>query len=234
MALTHKLTITDSNRKQHNANAALPNECPICHTKIQPYVIESCAPINKYEAQIVLRCNSDECENYFIAYYSYEEEAEEVVEVSTRYVINLPYKKLKPVLVKEREFSDNINEISPDFISIYHEALEAENMGLEQITGVGYRKALEFLIKDYAKSTIDENEHKKIEKQSASQVIQNYIEDKRIKDMASRALWLGNDETHYLRKWIDKDITDLKRLIDLTIHWIEIEKETQQYKEDMQ
>lgn len=39
MAQTHELTITYSNGQQYRANAELPNECPICHTKIQPYMI---------------------------------------------------------------------------------------------------------------------------------------------------------------------------------------------------
>jgi hypothetical protein len=38
--------------------------------------------------------------------------------------------------------------------------------------------------------------------------------------MAQRAVWLGNDETHYERRWEDKDIDDLKRLITLTVNWI--------------
>jgi hypothetical protein len=42
--------------------------------------------------------------------------------------------------------------------------------------------------------------------------------------VASRAAWLGNDETHYLRTWEDKDLTDLKKLIELTVQWIEIEE----------
>lgn len=51
--------------------------------------------------------------------------------------------------------------------------------------------------------------------------------------MASRAVWLGNDETHYTRKWEDKDINDLKSIIELTLHWIESEIRTQKLLEDM-
>ena len=51
--------------------------------------------------------------------------------------------------------------------------------------------------------------------------------------MAKGAIWLGNDETHYERKWVDKDIDDLKTLIDLTLHWINYETLTEQYKESM-
>ena len=51
-------------------------------------------------------------------------------------------------------------------------------------------------------------------------MVNEYIEDQGIKDLAERALWLGNDETHYLKKWIDKDLHDLKFLIEMTCYHI--------------
>lgn len=46
------------------------------------------------------------------------------------------------------------------------------------------------------------------------------IDNPQLKTAASRATWLGNDQTHYEQKYQDKDISDLKRLIDLSVHWI--------------
>ena len=43
------------------------------------------------------------------------------------------------------------------------------------------------------------------------QVISRYIDDSNIKNVAKRAVWLGNDETHYIRKWEDKDLSFLKK-----------------------
>ena len=37
------------------------------------------------------------------------------------------------------------------FLTIYNQSLSAEDNNLDQIAGIGYRKALEFLIKDYLK-----------------------------------------------------------------------------------
>jgi hypothetical protein len=51
--------------------------------------------------------------------------------------------------------------------------------------------------------------------------IENYVTDPRIKEVTKLATWLGNDETHYQRRWIDKDLNDLKTLIKLVLHWIE-------------
>lgn len=54
-----------------------------------------------------------------------------------------------------------------------------------------------------------------------------------IKEMAKRAVWLGNDETHYVRKWEDKDIQDLKNLIDLTVYFISMTLKAKKYREEM-
>jgi hypothetical protein len=51
--------------------------------------------------------------------------------------------------------------------------------------------------------------------------IDKYVADPRIKEVAKRATWLGNDETHFQRRWIDKDLRDLKTMIRLALHWIE-------------
>jgi hypothetical protein len=51
--------------------------------------------------------------------------------------------------------------------------------------------------------------------------------------MAKRAAWLGNDETHYVRKWEDHDLEDLKSLIKVTGNWIEMEAITKKYIGDM-
>ncbi len=47
------------------------------------------------------------------------------------------------------------------------------------------------------------------------------------------AFWLGNDETHYLRKWEQHDVDDLVTLIKLTTNWIEIEHLSKSYVEEM-
>lgn len=74
----------------------------------------------------------------------------------------------------------------------------------------------------------------KIKTMFLSNCITEFVDDERIKQCAKRAVWLGNDETHYLRKWQDKDINDLKILIKLTINWIENILLTNKYSEDMQ
>ena len=88
------------------------------------------------------------------------------------------------------------------------------------------------MIKDYIirshKDTAEE-----IKKLLLGTCISKYVTSDRVKQVSARAVWLGNDETHYLRKWEDKDLKDLKALIDLTVHWIEMEELTETVMKDM-
>ena len=128
--------------------------------------------------------------------------------------------------LKKEVFSEIINNISQSFVKIYNEAYAAEQMLLLEVCGVGYRKALEFLIKDYAIEGKEEDVVEKIKSTKLAKCIETYVPDINVKNVAKRAVWLGNDETHYTRKWEEKDVQDLKGLIKLTVRWIEQEKET--------
>lgn len=51
----------------------------------------------------------------------------------------------------------------------------------------------------------------------------NYTNERKIKNLAKASIWIGNDETHYVRKYEDKDIKDLKRFISATVAYITYE-----------
>ena len=129
-------------------------------------------------------------------------------------------------------FGSEIEGLSPSFCQIFNEAAEAQTRGLGQICGCGYRKALEFLVKDFS---IHRNAEKDNEIKAApvGEVIKCYVENQRIKEVARRATWIGNDETHYVRRWGDRDIKDLTLLIELTVSWIRTELLTEKIIEEM-
>ena len=54
-----------------------------------------------------------------------------------------------PFFLEDLGFTVVIQEISFDYCSIYNEAHKAEQQGYLQVCGPGYRKALEFLVKDF-------------------------------------------------------------------------------------
>jgi hypothetical protein len=117
-------------------------------------------------------------------------------------------------------FSDFIQSVSPMFCKIYAEAWAAEAGELRQICGIGYGKSLEFLMKDYSKHR-NPSEHEAIEKSTLSACVRNFVPDPSIRNSAELATWLRNDEAHYVRRYRDKDLTDLKKLIALTVKLIE-------------
>lgn len=133
----------------------------------------------------------------------------------------------------DNEFPVEIVNYSKSFIEIYKQALVAETNGLTEICGLGYRKAFEFLIKDYLLKKHPKTEHEKIKKMLLSPCINQYVTSDEIKLVAHRVLWLGNDQAHYLKKWKGKTLADLKSLIDLTIKWILIRDELKRVEKSM-
>jgi hypothetical protein len=196
----------------------VPDACPICHRHSEM----SCAIADMVEdgqgVQAIFRCGYKACRVFFICSYGPRPSSALLT--------------VRPVKPPESMFTDTVAKLSPAFISIFREADEAKHLGLNQIAGPGYRKAFEFLIKDYAKS-LAPDKAEWIEKKFSGTVVAEFVPDARIQAVATRCLWLGNDETHYLRKWTDHDVEDLVILIRLTASWIEIEHLSKDYVQKM-
>lgn len=129
----------------------------------------------------------------------------------------------------------DIESISPQFIKIYNQAKIAEQIKLYEICGMAYRKSLEFLIKDFA---IYKNPNDKGKISANKYFLSNCIKDyynkmPNVKKCAERASWIGNDETHYTRIWEDKDINDLKILIEIVIYGIKADILEKKYTSEM-
>ncbi|RJQ24752.1 DUF4145 domain-containing protein [Candidatus Parcubacteria bacterium] len=133
--------------------------------------------------------------------------------------------------VEFEKFPESITSISSQFEAIYNQSKISEENGLHLIAGPGYRKELEFLVKDYLIRSDSKNEEK-IKKELLGTAIKR-IKEKRIEACASRAAWLGNDETHYVRKWEDKDLEDLKNLIKMVVDWIDLVERSDEYEAAM-
>lgn len=198
-----------------------PDECPECRQIIDPIYKEH---FDSYESRFVyvfFKCPSSACRVGFV--YEFEVDILDM---------NYYFKRVIRGKFKTREFSDHIKTLSENFCKIYNESYIAEDLQLKEICGVGYRKALEYLIKDYIISLFP-NKADEVKAKFLANCIKDYMTNENIKSMAKRATWLGNDETHYVRMWEDKDLRDLKLLLDLTIHWIEMELITKQMINDI-
>jgi hypothetical protein len=193
-----------------------PDSCPICYQGIQPiepgwnYVL----PATSLYMERVFICPLHNCQHLFIARYF------RMPGGNTQFCLS----QVLPIEPRNYSQPSELEKISPDFCEIYNQAHKAEQLGLLLVSGPGYRKALEFLIKDYLTSLQTSEEVKKeIAETPLMGCIKTFIVDARIKATAERATWLGNDETHYIRKWEDKDVEDLKNFIRLTTFWIQSE-----------
>lgn len=134
----------------------------------------------------------------------------------------LELKEIFPQKVKQIDFPREIADFSPNFVKIYNEAYAAECQELTNICGMGYRKALEFLVKDFLIRQEPANEAE-ISKATLSQLINNKIENDKLKTLASRATWLGNDETHYYRLHEDRDLQDMKKFLHAFVTFLNAE-----------
>jgi hypothetical protein len=204
---------------------SVPDTCPRCQRSIHPKQI-SCAFLEERSlCQMVYRCTHQGCQELFIATYRNTNRSS-----SGRPEFGLIH--VAPIAPHKCSFSSTIHELSPTFVEIYNQAISAESNNLDQLVGIGLRKALEFLIKDFSCSQNPDKEEE-IRSTWLGTCISNYINDTNVKECAKRAAWLGNDETHYTRRWDDRDITDLKLLVQLTMNWIENVMLTQKYISEM-
>jgi hypothetical protein len=198
-----------------------PDECPICHTSLHPgYVSAIYSNAATPCVHVAFRCTKPPCGSLFIGIYRQAGDG--------RYDLT----RTAPVTPLKQTFPKEIEEVSPVFVEIHNQSNVAESLQLHQLTGIGLRKALEFLVKDYA-AHLKPQETGVIRAAPLAQCIQQYIDDPKVKQCAKLAAWLGNDETHYTRKWEDKDVTDLKLLIKLTVNWIESSMLTERYAAEM-
>ncbi len=195
-----------------------PNECPICTSKISPNLLMESLNKDIQLASLFFVCPS--CGKGFVSHYMYDSTNE--LKYGSYMHKHLVYLNSFPSIPNQIEFDNCINNLSPNFCEIYNQAHASEIYNLNQLSGIGYRKALEFLIKDYCVYKHPDKVDK-IKSTLLGQVISNYIDSTNIKNLAKISSWIGNDETHYVRKFEEKDINDLKRFIKATVAFITYE-----------
>lgn len=233
------LTVVTTNESsmpiQFNLNR-LPDTCPMCNHGISPIQFSSQFAWRRDLLHVLFRCPRSECQEVFIATYVVmaRPSLAEVRQVGFQPSggFNVRLEQLAPRNAPPPNIPDSVKKISQTFVTILGEVAAAESDGLHQLVGIGLRKALEFLIFDFA---ISEHKDKEAEIKAKwlADVIKKYIPDPLVQQCAERASWLGNDHTHYTKKYEDRDITDLKTLVRLTVNWIDSHLLTKQFVGDM-
>lgn len=199
-----------------------PDTCTYCDKGIDPIIINT-FPYRFYNScNIIVTFKCPCCEQVFFAKYQLDSNT-----------FGFYKHELYPFDVvggykKRLDFSEEITELSQSFVDNYNDAFVAEQSGCTNIVGIAYRRAFEFLIKDYA---IKYNflDAESIKKMNLSDCVKKYVKDEETKDLLLRATWIGNDFAHYENKHIDMNIADLKQLIELSMREIESEIKKKKY-----
>lgn len=206
----------------------IPDVCPFCKKGIVPIPIYGTFQnltkpgLNRNEVQVVFQCPINICKALFITQYK-------EYSMGGFYIVRDLWKySEKPV------FNEIFQQISPQFLIIYSQSVLAEEMSLLQVAGPGYRKSLEFLVKDFIIRDLKTDEEKnKVKRTHLGEIINTYIDNPMIKSTVKRAAWLGNDQTHYTQVWADKDLNNLKDVIKMATSWIELVESSKKLEKEM-
>ncbi|HEM3187900.1 TPA: DUF4145 domain-containing protein [Streptococcus suis] len=192
--------------------------CPNCKKTTNPHLVNSSYfPLGEEKTSLVLTFRCLGCKHFWTEEF-----------IATRHRINsytdkyeIEHLKVTPSLPSDIPISDDVELVSPIGKQIYVQALKAEHEQLDHIAGIGYRKALEFFVKDFSIVTNPDDEDKII-KMPLKQVIEKYIKDDDLKTFALASAYIGNDEGHYYRNNPDKDFSHLKNYLHGVIHYMEM------------
>lgn len=201
----------------------LPRTCPHCNHGVHTDAQFAFVRDDRDKLELIVACPRVECEHLILSHYDRNQA------VHAEYY---RFNRSEGFYRERAEFSDDIEQVSERFASIYSHAEQAETQGLDEICGPGYRKALEFLVKDFAILRNPDDAEAIATTISLGTVISDYIPDPRIQEIARRAAWLGNDETHYQRRW-DMGIAELKALITLVVNHIDNELIADRFIDEM-
>lgn len=161
-----------------------PNICPHCHVVNNPslqFNVASKDTDNSHSNISVWQCANQKCGKIFVALYKVQDGKVKII----RFLNGLPKGPDWPKPILELQSTNGDSENKSKFIKTYLQSLEAESFGLDELAGMGYRKAIEYLVKDWAiKNNLEDKE--KIEKSWLGAVIKGYYEDD-LKEILERA-----------------------------------------------
>ncbi len=211
-----------------------PNVCPHCHIVNSPHEEWHVVTKDTDNTPTVItawQCSNDQCKKIFVANYKLDGQHF----MFSRFLNGLPKGPDWPKPILDLK---NGNPKTPEqaeqtrFITTYLQSLVAENSGLDELAGMGYRKAIEYLVKDWAIQDKPEDKDK-IENSWLGAVINDcYSGD--LKEILERATWLGNDQAHYNKIFEEYDLDILKELIELIMVELDRQYKKRHYIETIQ
>ena len=211
-----------------------PNICPHCHIVNNPHSQWTVITRDTDNVPAVItawQCANDTCGKIFLAIYKYDNNSFKF----SRFLNGLPKGPEWPKPIVELKSGNPTNKEQPEqtkFVKTYLQSLVAENSGLDELAGMGFRKSIEYLVKDWAIQNKPEDKDK-IESSWLGAVIKDYYSGD-LKEILERATWLGNDQAHYNRLFDEYDIDVLKELIELIMVELDRQHKMKHYIETIQ
>lgn len=212
--------------------------CPLCKKSIDSTQNITShkffnSPNNEHIKEFyVLHCHCPNCEETFIIELGYK--LDEICLLNGNYIVTYCGKKRYAIDYN----NDFISRMSPNLSTILYQSQIAEYENLSYITGTSYRKALEFLVKDYLiykNPQLKENIANTQLHKCITDIAKNLDNTKfaAVSKLATLAKDLGNSETHYNKTIDTKDnISLMKTSINLLIDYF-IAIENAQSHEDI-
>ena len=177
-----------------------PDVCPLCRVTVVPENFSQGFGRGDW-LEMYYRCVNQKCLKSFIAIYDLEPGR-----TTSPSVQHFQLRRCVPVEPQASGVADEITALSPSFVKIYAQAQTAQDHGLDEIAGPGFVRLLSFLSRitqsRFRPTTTPKTRSRRFELGS---VTAKYLPGDKLPVVSKRAAWLGNDETHYERRWVGKD-----------------------------
>lgn len=192
-------------------NYEQPSICPHCGYSIDAKLIDK--TYYDFDGNLLLlsKCRCTNCEKSIFFADLYDSEQSDIA----KNVALFPSREF------ERFENERLMAISPRFVDMYNQAKQAEFHKSFELAAIGYRSALEILVKDFAIKELGKDEQEVANKKLFS-AIGEYLQLDQLVATADVVRVLGNDFTHYKRKHPEFDFELLKDYMDIFISQIDV------------
>ena len=208
-----QLSKTSLNFSNHYHPVDVPLYCPYCGKAVEFKETGSTDIFFKNNHYFYLKIlYSKCCEKYSSALYLLKRQNQSSDEISL--ISFYPNSRGK-------YFSKYIQDLSPDCIRLYNDSSFAFDNNMNDLAGMGYRKSLEYLVKDYAITELKKPEQE-VSKKKLYNAIEEYLPNNMLINAADVVRILGNDKTHFQEKFQEYDVQVIKEYLDILIDQITI------------
>lgn len=196
--------------------------CPFC-TKFSIQTVEYLVVSLEDSISILFTCGLCNRCNFGI-FKTVSSEIEQTENFSLDHIHHIEQINAFPFSTCPLEDLNNLSFDLNEFQSIWTQSKNAKEIGLDEIAGMGFRKALDCLVRAYACSKNPDSTSKiNNPSQNLGGVIGNYISNEDIKSLAKASSYLGNDHAHIFKKFPENDVDDLVNLIESLLGLIKSE-----------